>query len=316
NHSIQFQFSLFCIAQYHKLQICLRGLYNLYTYDIPVPGPHINGVWTMSPNSEQQESRKYNFFNKVKLQSAISKRLLNGTTCQDINECQKDNGGCHANALCTNSEGGRQCKCQVGFTGNGFQCNDVNECSNQRICHWNATCTNNPGSYMCICNAGYKGNGNYLCLDIDECSETPRVCSSSLGYNGCKNLPGTYSCTCNNGFENNGQSCVDIDECANNICSLYADCINTVGSYQCTCNNVNEYGRLCEDIDECENPNICPSTTTCVNTNVDGSFECPCRVGYYRPASNMDCVDMDECKDNYQLLIILCPLHQLVLLPQ
>uniref|UniRef100_A0A8C2WGV9 C-type lectin domain-containing protein n=1 Tax=Cyclopterus lumpus TaxID=8103 RepID=A0A8C2WGV9_CYCLU len=29
------QFSLFSIAQYHKLQICLRGLYNLYTHDIP-----------------------------------------------------------------------------------------------------------------------------------------------------------------------------------------------------------------------------------------------------------------------------------------
>jgi len=28
-------------AQYHKLRICLRGLYNLYTYDIPVLGPHI-----------------------------------------------------------------------------------------------------------------------------------------------------------------------------------------------------------------------------------------------------------------------------------
>jgi len=34
-------FSLFCTAQYHRLQICLRGLYNLYTYHIPVPGPHI-----------------------------------------------------------------------------------------------------------------------------------------------------------------------------------------------------------------------------------------------------------------------------------
>jgi len=29
------QFSSFCIAHYHKLEICLRGLYNLYTYDIP-----------------------------------------------------------------------------------------------------------------------------------------------------------------------------------------------------------------------------------------------------------------------------------------
>jgi len=30
-----------CIAHFHKLQIGLRVLYNLYTYDIPVPEPHI-----------------------------------------------------------------------------------------------------------------------------------------------------------------------------------------------------------------------------------------------------------------------------------
>jgi len=38
---ILIQFSLFYKAQYHKFWMCLRGLYNLYTYDIPVPGPHI-----------------------------------------------------------------------------------------------------------------------------------------------------------------------------------------------------------------------------------------------------------------------------------
>jgi len=58
------QFSLFCIAQYHKLQICLKGLYNLYTYDIPVPGPHIGSGKTYKnytgkkgkkPSGEQQK---------------------------------------------------------------------------------------------------------------------------------------------------------------------------------------------------------------------------------------------------------------------
>ncbi|KAG7229887.1 hypothetical protein INR49_009604 [Caranx melampygus] len=262
----------------------------------------------------------------------LSGYVGDGTNCQDIDECQKENGGCHANALCTNFEGGRQCQCKVGFRGNGFQCNDVNECVNQRICHWNATCTNNPGSYVCTCNAGYKGNGNYLCLDIDECSETPRVCSSSLGYKGCKNLPGTYYCTCSSGFESNGQSCVDIDECANNICSLYADCVNTMGSFQCTCNSgfvgngltcadINECnennqcdtnavcinrlgsyecsclggfvgdGRQCEDTDECATLNICPSTTTCINTA--GSYYCDCGSGFV--FSNTQCEDVDEC---------------------
>ncbi|XP_042290199.1 fibrillin-1 [Thunnus maccoyii] len=215
-----------------------------------------------------------------------------GTNCKDIDECQKENGGCHSSAVCTNSEGGRQCQCKVGFTGNGFQCTDINECANQRICHWNATCTNNPGSYVCTCNAGYKGNGNYLCLDIDECSETPHVCSSSLGYKGCKNLPGTYRCTCSSGFESNGQSCVDIDECASNICSLYADCVNTMGSYRCTCNKgFVGNGLTCADINECEEDSQCDPNAACINRL--GSYECSCLGGFV--GDGRLCEDIDEC---------------------
>jgi hypothetical protein len=35
---------------------------------------------------------------------------------------------------------------------------DVNECSS-KPCHHNATCTNNESSFVCECNVGYSGNG-------------------------------------------------------------------------------------------------------------------------------------------------------------
>ncbi|CAL8362156.1 unnamed protein product [Boreogadus saida] len=223
----------------------------------------------------------------------------NGFLCQDINECQRENGRCHSNATCINYEGGSGCKCKTGFSGNGFQCTDNDECSYQRICHWNATCTNNPGSYVCTCNAGYKGNGNYLCLDIDECSQTPVVCSSSLGYRGCKNLPGTYQCSCSTGYQNNGNYCQDIDECAAKRCSQYADCRNTLGSYRCTCTlGFEGNGLSCVDVNECNGNHNCHSSAVCIN--VVGRYECSCLPGFLGDGQN--CQDVDEC-----ITVGICP---------
>ncbi|MDB4930635.1 MAG: uncharacterized protein JWM10_3119 [Myxococcaceae bacterium] len=41
--------------------------------------------------------------------------LLFGLACADINECATNNGGCGANATCTNTPGSRTCGCAVGF---------------------------------------------------------------------------------------------------------------------------------------------------------------------------------------------------------
>lgn len=45
-----------------------------------------------------------------------------GTACVDVNECLTNNGGCHADASCTNTVGGRRCACTPGFVGDGGTC--------------------------------------------------------------------------------------------------------------------------------------------------------------------------------------------------
>ncbi|XP_028845519.1 uncharacterized protein LOC114795935 isoform X2 [Denticeps clupeoides] len=215
-----------------------------------------------------------------------------GVKCEDINECLAENGGCHVNAICVNTDGGRECRCKEGFRGDGFNCVDDDECTRRGICHWNASCTNNPGSYVCTCNSGYKGNGNYLCMDVDECSENPGVCSSFFGYKGCKNLQGSYYCICNAGYQSNGRTCTDIDECAANTCSLFANCVNTPGSYRCTCGSgFIGNGLTCVDINECNKENSCDPNAICIN--VLGSYDCTCHSGFL--GDGMKCVDIDEC---------------------
>ena len=43
----------------------------------------------------------------------------------DVDECITANGGCHANANCTNTDGSRTCRCNGGYSGNGISCTGI-----------------------------------------------------------------------------------------------------------------------------------------------------------------------------------------------
>lgn len=43
----------------------------------------------------------------------------------DIDECSTDSNECHINATCTNTEGSYNCSCDLGFTGDGFNCTSM-----------------------------------------------------------------------------------------------------------------------------------------------------------------------------------------------
>ncbi|XP_019640435.1 PREDICTED: sortilin-related receptor-like [Branchiostoma belcheri] len=94
------------------------------------------------------------------------------------NECAFINGNnCPAHATCN---GTFTCTCNTGFTGNGVQCTDLNECvMHADNCDLHATCTNTPGSFTCACVDGYYGNGT-------SCS----VCGHCAGGSACNTVSG------------------------------------------------------------------------------------------------------------------------------
>ena len=77
---------------------------------------------------------------------------------------------------CSDTVGSFSCVCSDGYFGNGFNCTDIDECSNQIFndCPDFSDCSNTVGSYFCTCQDGLTFNENGTeCLDVDECENLP-----------------------------------------------------------------------------------------------------------------------------------------------
>ena len=183
-----------------------------------------------------------------------------GKYCDDVDECQTDNGGCGLpDAMtCTNNEGAPP------------TCNDVDECAmGTDACDIAASCTNTVGDYKCACNDYYEGDGK-SCSDVNECGTD----------NGGCGLPGAFTCTNNEGAP---PLCKDIDECeaGTDDCAATATCSNTDGSFTCKCKDgYSGDGKTCADIDECLVANGgCDVNAKCTN-KIAAPPTCACNTGY------------------------------------
>ena len=67
--------------------------------------------------------------------------------------------------MCANSPGSFSCNCKEGFSGDGINCSDINEC-NFNPCGNRSVCNNIVGSYTCSCEKGTRRLENGVCQGL------------------------------------------------------------------------------------------------------------------------------------------------------
>ncbi|KAK4886874.1 hypothetical protein RN001_003145 [Aquatica leii] len=124
--------------------------------------------------------------------------------CEDINECQTGLNDCDYNAQCINQIGSYTCTCNPGFEGNGYFCENAQNCRNVR-CPENAECVEN-GLAFCQCLPGFTGNGQTCVPVINRSCHVANNCSPH-GYCAINPQTNLYSCYCLPEYSGDGYVC-------------------------------------------------------------------------------------------------------------
>ncbi|KFD55583.1 hypothetical protein M513_03635 [Trichuris suis] len=139
--------------------------------------------------------------------------------------CTQEGSHCHSRAICMPRTG--QCACSSGYTGDGRQCRDIDECiQDSHACPSEQVCINAPGSYICC---GKQDDADAcLAAKLLKCKSEKDCKPNSVCEEGW--------CTCQNGYYmSEMEGCSDVNECTSypNICPNDTQCINFSGSFAC-----------------------------------------------------------------------------------
>ena len=199
-------------------------------------------------------------------------------TVAEVDMCAMNRSYCSPYAVCSRAGPGRaSCACKLGFTGDGFRCDDVDYCKPDP-CH--------PGNTIGDCADGFGGWRNYSCnckpgwsppdcdVEVNECRPNP--CNLS-GTESCEDLINDFKCRCKPGFS--GRLCkTNIDDCEPASCLNGGTCVDKVNGFICLCRDP-YIGVNCDTDDTIcrENSNICPRNGTCISYPEDPKkFACRC----------------------------------------
>ncbi|KAB7506886.1 Multiple epidermal growth factor-like domains protein 8, partial [Armadillidium nasatum] len=149
----------------------------------------------------------------------IEQRLISWTysLCPDVDECMLDMHDCHENATCVNTDGGFNCSCPRGFTGNG-RTTCTRTCFEMCV---HGKCSGSP-NYVCECNLGWTGSDCSINCGCNNHSKCQRVgvcehCQGETTGDSCELCrPGSYGnattvgckkCECNGHWDEKRGRC-------------------------------------------------------------------------------------------------------------
>ncbi|CAH2325525.1 signal peptide, CUB and EGF-like domain-containing 2 isoform X3 [Pelobates cultripes] len=273
-----------------------------------IDGCHIDAICQNTPNS-------YKCICKTGFKG-------DGTTCEDIDECDNDyNGDCVHE--CTNIPGNYRCTCYDGFklAHDGHNCLDVDECqSNNGGCQ--QTCINSMGSYECHCRKGFFLSDNqHTCIQRSEeglscmnkdhgcaqiCREAPRVgvsCDCRPGFELAKNLRDCIL-TCNHGNGGCQHICNDTD--TGPVCSCHPKYTMHPNGKSCIeKEDLESNSTAVADVDKRVKRRLVMETCAVNNGGCDRTcrdtstgVRCSCPVGFTLQFDGKTCKDIDECQNS------------------
>uniref|UniRef100_A0A3Q2QZC4 Si:ch73-105b23.6 n=1 Tax=Fundulus heteroclitus TaxID=8078 RepID=A0A3Q2QZC4_FUNHE len=154
---------------------------------------------------------------------------------------------CHKDAECRTTKLSYSCKCKSGFSGDGHNCTDVDECTEPMICE-NAKyeCLNNRGSFKCLCR--YKDSKNADGCQLDDIlsrgftNKFYNISKKDSSKPGADEYRVAVSSDTPHWYIRDYLARVGayygLDECKAKEagCVFPAKCINTYGGYRCVCN--------------------------------------------------------------------------------
>jgi len=216
-----------------------------------------------------------------------------GAICEDVNECLGEGDGhdCSENAVCVNLQGRFDCSCDLGFVGDGWWCDDADECEgDNNPCPEGSECVNLPGNFQCL----EEGEASQVSSTPSRApsvtnrpssmpSESPSISADPSNRPSVR--PSASAWPTSRPSSQPSAQPTGCPGAGGGECSENAECVDLTEERRgCRCNEgfVGDGVTTCEDLDECLGEgggNDCSENAVCANSA--GSFDCSCRAGHY-----------------------------------